>query len=380
MTNPEHIENIPLILVIDDDPTSRVMLKTMLAKDGFDVITAANGFEGRKLAEREQPDLIIMDVMMPVENGLVACAGLKSNARTVNIPVVFISSVEDVNSKIDGFNIGGVDYITKPYQILEVMARVRLHIRLYHSYRSMVAANLDQLKSLADTQKNILIQPEEYPEAGFSVFYLPAQAAGGDFYDVIHTGAGIYDYLVADISGHHTGSALPAAALKALVRQNASMLYSPLENLNLVNRHLRPVLQEGQYATLIYARLNKSRMHMTLVNAGHPSAIILRAGTTNAEVISQSGDGLGLFELITMDVKVISVALGDRVFLYSDGLIEQDANGAISRRVGMDNLVNLINENASSGIRTILKTIQERLIPDKTKLSDDVVLLGFEVL
>ena len=371
--------NIPKILVVDDDPTSRMMLQNMLSKDGFVVIIAVNGREGRIQAEREQPDLVIMDIKMPVEDGLTACKGLKSNSHTANIPVIFISAVEDVASKIDGFNAGGVDYITKPYQVLEVLARVRLHIRLYHSYRAVVATQMEQLKSLTDSQKSILVQPGEFPEAHFSVFYLPAQAAGGDFYDVIHTGAGIYDYLVADISGHTTGTALPAAALKALLRQNASMLYSPLENLNLVNQHLRPVLQEGQYATLIYARLNKARKQLTLVNAGHPSAIIYRAGTRTTDVIFQSGDGLGLFDSITLDIKEIPVAQGDRVFLFSDGLIEQDLTGSIPRRKGQTNLVNLINQNASCSIESNLTAIREQLFPDLTNLSDDAVLLGFEV-
>jgi sigma-B regulation protein RsbU (phosphoserine phosphatase) len=379
MTSPSRSEKIPSILVVDDDPTSRLMLKSILQKEGFVVLSAVNGREGRLLAEHDQPDLIIMDIQMPIEDGLTACAALKTNVRTANIPVIFISSVEDVTTKIDGFNAGGLDYITKPFQVMEVVARVRLQIRLFHSYRSMVAANLDQLKHLSDSQKNILVQPEEYPEAAFSVFYLPAQTAGGDFYDVIHTGANIYDYLVADISGHHTGTALPAAALKALLRQNASMLYSPLENLNLINLHLRPVLQEEQYATLIYARLNKTRMRLTLVNAGHPSAIIVKAGG-KAEIVSQSGDGLGLFDQVALDAKEIPVAQGDRIFLFSDGLIEQDANGSISRRVGLINLIKLINDNTSDRVETTVMAVKENLFPDPQHMDDDAVLLGFEVI
>jgi sigma-B regulation protein RsbU (phosphoserine phosphatase) len=374
----QNLEGIPNILIVDDDPTSRLILEAILQKEGFLVLTAVNGREGRQMAEREQPDLIIMDIMMPEEDGLTACAALKSNIRTANIPVIFISVFDNVDSKIAGFNIGGVDYITKPYQVLEVVARVRLQIRLYHSYRSMVAASLEQLKYLSDAQKSSLIQPERYPNACFSVFYLPAQAAGGDFYDVIHTGSGIYDYMVADISGHHAGTSLPAAALKVLLRQNAAMLYSPSENLNLVNQHLRSVLQEGQYATLIYARLNKVRKSLTLVNAGHPTAIIHRAGS-QAEIIPQSGDVLGLFESISMDVKEIPVAQGDRVFLFSDGLIEQDANGPIPRRIGLTNLVNLINENPTARLETTVMTIQERLCPDPQKMDDDAVMLGFEI-
>jgi sigma-B regulation protein RsbU (phosphoserine phosphatase) len=376
MTDPNH--GIAKILIVDDDPTSREMLEIILIKEGFVVMTAINGREGRSQAERTHPDLIIMDINMPVEDGLEACVALKTNNLTSDIPVIFISSVEDLVSKINGFNAGGVDYITKPYQVLEVVARVRLQIRLYHSYRSMVAYHLEQLKYLTETQNNILVQPKDYPEASFAVFYLPSQAAGGDFYDVIHAGTGIFDYLVADISGHHMGTALPAAALKALLQQNVSLLYSPLENLNLINRHLRPVLQEDQYATLIYARLNKARMRLTLVNAGHPSAIIQRPGTP-AELIPQTGDGLGLFDQVSLGVNEIKVAQGDRIYLFSDGLIEQDWQGPVSRRTGAMNLINLINESQSPPIQTTLMNIRHRLFPETQAIMDDVVLLGFEV-
>jgi sigma-B regulation protein RsbU (phosphoserine phosphatase) len=379
MTSAARTERIPSILIVDDDPISRLILQSILQKEGFVVMSAVNGREGRQLVDRDPPDLIIMDIQMPEEDGLTACAALKSNVRTADIPVIFISSVEDVTTKIDGFNAGAMDYITKPFQAMEVVARVRLQIRLVHSYRAMVTANLDQLTHLSTSQRNILVQPDEHPEAAFSVFYLPTQTAGGDFYDVIHAGAGIYDYLVADISGHHAGTALPAAALKALLRQNASMLYSPVENLNLINQHLRPVLEEDQYATLIYCRLNKSRMSLTLVNAGHPSAIILRPGR-KAEVISQSGDALGLFDSITLGIVEMQVVQGDRVFLFSDGLIEQGIDGPVFRRVGMENMLNLINENPAARIEKTVTAIEKILFPDPTSISDDAVLLGFEVL
>ncbi len=379
MTGQAKPNSISNILVVDDDPTSRLILKQILRKEGFLVITAENGRQARTLAEREQPDLIIMDIMMPEEDGLTACTTLKTNARTTNIPVIFISSAEDLKSKIDGFNAGGQDYITKPYQHQEVIARVRLHIRMYHTYTSMVAASLEQLKQLSQSQKNILVQPQDFPEANFSVFYLPAQAAGGDFYDVIHSGADIYDYLVADISGHSASTALPSAALKALVRQNVSMLYAPLENLNLVNQHLRPVLQEDQYATLIYARLNKSRMLLTLVNAGHPPAILQHANG-KAQIVPQNGDGLGLYESVVLDVCEIPITQGSRIYLYSDGLIERDQNGPIPRRVGLENLLRLIEANAAQPLEALLQTIQNALFPGTNTLDDDAVLLGFEVL
>jgi sigma-B regulation protein RsbU (phosphoserine phosphatase) len=366
------------ILICDDDPTSREMLGIILFKEGFRVLTAVNGLEGRLLAEKEAPDLIIMDINMPVEDGLTACRILKTTAATSDIPVIFISSVEDVSAKINGFNAGGIDYITKPYQILEVIARVRLQIRLHQTYHSMVSYHLEQLQRLSEAQKSILIRPEDFPEANFAVIYLPAQAAGGDFYDVVAAGAEIVDYLVADISGHHAGTALPASALKALLQQNISLLYTPAENLQLVNRHLRPVLNEDQYATLVYARLNRTRMRLSLVNAGHPSAILQKAKTP-ARVLAQSGDGLGIFDHVSLDVMDVNVAPGDRLFLYSDGVIEQNAQGRTTRKTGIESLCRLIDASAALPLQTAVDHIRVHTCPPASQLDDDVVLLGFEV-
>jgi len=242
----------------------------------------------------------------------------------------------------------------------------------------MVAASLEQLKQLSDSQKGSLVQPEQMPEAHFSALFLPSQSAGGDLYDVIHSGAGIYDYVVADISGHHAGTALPAAALKALLRQNARMLFSPSENLKLLNQHLRPVLQENQYATLVYCRLNRASMRLTLINAGHPSAIHY-SPLRGAQVIKQTGDGLGLFDKVTLGETDIPISPGDRVFLFSDGLIEEGPEGSVPRRIGQSRLLDAVDRNASRNINNTIQGIHKQLHLEDWPLSDDVVLLGFEV-
>lgn len=364
------------VLIVDDDLTSREVLKAILQKEGFLVQTASNGLEGRLAAQRHHPDLVLLDIYMPGENGLETCALLKEDPATEDIPVVFISANEEVSSKVSGFNAGGVDYITKPYEAPEVIARVRLHIRLAHSYRSMVAASLEQLQRLSESQRSILVQPEELPQAAFACLYLPAQSAGGDFYDVIHAGEEIYDYLVADISGHDASTSLPMSALKALLRQNVALLYTPAENLNLVNRHLRPVLQEGQYVTLVYARLNRPLRRLTVVSAGHPPAVVLRAGQ-QTEVIRQSSEGLGLFDAITPAVFETRIEPGDRVFLFSDGLIEQDGSGAIARPAGLSRFLNMLHTNPSSALENTIEEIRKNWFPDPRNVMDDVVLLGF---
>lgn len=368
---------IPQVMVVDDDLTSRMMLQAILGREGFQVTTAESGEEGLTLAVQNEPELVLMDVNLPGISGLAACASLNANPLTSGIPVIFISAIEDVNAKIEGFNAGGVDYITKPYNPTEVLARVRLHIRMKHAYQSLVSAQLAQIEALGRSQKLMLPQASDLPDARFSAIYIACHEAGGDFYDVFQAGECIYDYVVADVSGHSLETALPTAALKALIRQNAAMLYSPAESLSLLNRTLRPVLAEGQYATLVYARLNQTRRKLEIISAGHPPALIVRQ-TGEIVLIHQQGDILGLFDTPVFETQHQDLFPGDRIFLFSDGLLEQVPGENGSRRKGLAALTNLCAETIHLPKPDALRVLIEKLVPSRNRMSDDVVALAFE--
>jgi phosphoserine phosphatase RsbU/P len=369
---------IPRVLVIDDDLTSGMMLEGILGKEGFRVARAQSGEAGRELAIRHRPDLILLDVNMPGEDGITACKKMKSDARMADTPVVFVSAMEDVSFKVEGFNAGGVDYVTKPYNPVEVLARVRLHIRLHQAYRALIESHIERLRPLAEAQRSMMVRPEEIPEARFAVSYAPMQEAGGDFYDVLRTGEQVFDYIVADVCGHDLGVSLATSALKALTRQNLGMLCSPLENMTLLNRVMRSVLHEGQYVTLIHARLNRSRNRLSLLSAGHPEAILMRAGGT-ADSVAQTGDVLGSFDVVTFESREMDAKRGDRFFLFTDGLIEWGWQGGVSRRQGVAALLDLCGKTRHLPLADAVEEIAEATLPDRTVLRDDAVLLGVEV-
>jgi len=116
------------ILVIDDEQIYIHFIVGLLAET-YKIIVALNGRDGLKIAQSEPPpDLILLDVMLPDMEGFEVCRQLKEDPRTKDIPVVFLSALEEVENKIKGFRVGGVDYITKPLQGEEVLARVKTHI------------------------------------------------------------------------------------------------------------------------------------------------------------------------------------------------------------------------------------------------------------
>src|SRR6476660_6663526 len=140
------------ILIVDDTPANLNVLSAILGKRGFRIRPAINGALALKAAQKAAPDLILLDVQMPGLDGYEVCRQLKEDPLTRDIPVIFISALDDVLDKVEAFQVGGVDYITKPFQIEEVLARVENQLAL-HQQREAIArllARNEQLLALAN--------------------------------------------------------------------------------------------------------------------------------------------------------------------------------------------------------------------------------------
>ncbi|MEA3266088.1 MAG: diguanylate cyclase [Candidatus Fermentibacteria bacterium] len=117
------------VLIIDDDVDSLAIAKFRLKKDGYILESAGDGIEGLARAREVDPDLILLDVQMPGKSGFEVCEELKSDSDLCNIPVIFLSAADDISEKVKGLDLGAVDYVTKPFDIFELRARVRAALR-----------------------------------------------------------------------------------------------------------------------------------------------------------------------------------------------------------------------------------------------------------
>ncbi|MFN5964164.1 MAG: response regulator [Pseudanabaena sp.] len=128
-----------LILIIDDVPSNLEVLSKTLSNEGYDVSIATSGKRALLQVSRILPDLILLDIQMPEMDGFSVCQKLKSSPETAQIPIIFMTSLTDLDSKIRGFDLGALDFITKPFQDREVLARIRTHLQL-----SKLTKNLEQ--------------------------------------------------------------------------------------------------------------------------------------------------------------------------------------------------------------------------------------------
>ncbi len=368
----------PTILVIDDEKINLMVLTGMLHAAGYEALTASSGPVGRDVARSANPDLILLDIMMPEENGFETCRLLKNDPDTTDIPIIFISALSDVGNKVRGLEIGAVDYITKPFEKSEVIARIRLHLKLKYAHRAIIAEQAKRLKQITEAQQSILVSPEDYPEAHFAIRYLPVHEAGGDFYDVFPTGKNRFNYFIADISGHDLGASFVTSSLKALLRQNAEPLYTPVETMKNINSVLHSILKDGKYLTAQSLHINRNTWNASIINAGHP-APIYQPVLASARLLAADGDILGVFPSIVVEPTYFAVTSGDRFFLYTDGLTERFGRHKKQRQQGETELLTLCDEYRTMPIQDAVDRIVERVKMADTSLQDDVVLMAIEV-
>jgi DNA-binding response OmpR family regulator len=140
--------NQPVILVADDEPLILKLITAMLSREGFRVLKAENGQEAM-IRVKEKPDLILLDILMPEMGGLETCRRLKNDPLTRDIPVIFLSALLDSKTKDLGFQLGGQDFIDKPFRKKELLARVKTHLIFS---RGIIDENNDRLTGSAETE------------------------------------------------------------------------------------------------------------------------------------------------------------------------------------------------------------------------------------
>ncbi|MGF1492742.1 MAG: response regulator [Microcoleaceae cyanobacterium] len=129
------------ILIVDDTPNNLRFLSSMLIEEGYEVRKAVNGQMALRSIQAELPDLVLLDIRMPDMSGYEVCQQLKSQPETREIPVIFLSALDEEKDKVTAFDVGGVDYISKPLHLQEVLARVRTHLTLQQQQQQLIEQN-----------------------------------------------------------------------------------------------------------------------------------------------------------------------------------------------------------------------------------------------
>jgi DNA-binding response OmpR family regulator len=141
------------ILIVDDTPENLDLLFYLLTAYGYQVRAAPDGVLALHAARSATPDLVLLDIVMPDLDGYAVCAQLKADPRTADVPILFLSAASDTRDKVKAFESGGVDYITKPFEPSEVLARVQAHVALHRLQRQLAAQNAQLRQEIAERQR-----------------------------------------------------------------------------------------------------------------------------------------------------------------------------------------------------------------------------------
>lgn len=379
------------ILVVDDDVSIVKFVEFILVRHGYRVQIARNGQKALLQMEKDPPDLILLDCVMPGIDGFELCRRIRENSDYDDVPVIFITAKTDSQDIAKGFLIGGADYVTKPIDHIQLMARINTQIELAVARRqlrqraaeleSIVGKQTIRLDQVRDGQQQLLVDPAAVAGIQTAVRFQAAYEAGGDFYDIVRLGEDVYGFLVADVSGHDLGTAYLTGALKALTASFTNETLSVTETFFMLNNSLNKFLDPIQYATACYVKYSPSRRELKLISAGHPGPLIqtIDGDVQYTEIV---GDVLGMYDIIRCETREIIVQPGERLYLYTDGLIEglKDSEGKIqNRQWGIEALRKKLIAKQSDPLQITVDSIVDELIEEYSGVvGDDILLMGIE--
>jgi sigma-B regulation protein RsbU (phosphoserine phosphatase) len=329
------------LLVVDDNETNRDLLARRLERQGYRVVLAESGRQALEILKQHAFDLVLLDIQMPEMNGYEVCQQLKADEGTRDMPIIFISALGDIQDKIQAFTVGGVDYVTKPFQFQEVLARVETHLALRRLQRELQDANQQlqdanhkmarELTLAGDVQASFLPQVLPHvPGWQLAVSLRPSRETSGDFYDVEWLPNGRLGILIGDVVDKGAGAALFMALSWILIRTYATQYPAQPELiLSSVNRRILEDTAAQDFVTVFYGVLDPGTGELVYANAGHCPALLVRTQEQDAvQALCNTGMPLGLFQDVIWEQGVIQLAPGDVLVLYTDGITEaRDARG-----------------------------------------------------
>jgi len=317
--------DVKTVLLVDDEPANLQIVNSIL-KDTYKTRIATNGAKALELANQDPaPDLILLDVMMPEMDGYEVCSRLKSDDRTRDIPVIFLTGQTEIDDETRGFEVGAVDYIHKPFSPAVVQARVRTHLVL-RGIRNQLASQLQTIQSEMATARQIQLSilPREIPAIkglDIAARYIPMTAVAGDFYDFIQIDEKRIGILVADVSGHGMPAALISSMLKIALDGQTECASDPARVLAGLNKALCGKFQ-GHFVTAVYVVVDVEKQSIFYAGAGHPPLIFMDHSAGKARDFVENGLFLGFFPEATYSAVEIPFTAGDWGVLYTDGIPE----------------------------------------------------------
>jgi sigma-B regulation protein RsbU (phosphoserine phosphatase) len=319
------------ILIVDDVAANLQVLTGMLDDRGYLTRPVTSGKMALLAAQNDLPDLVLLDITMPGMDGYEVCARMKANEKLKDIPVIFISALHETLDKVKGFSVGGLDYVTKPFQFEEVHARVETHLKL----RRLQFQLEEQNRLLLESRQAVMLQLSQAADYVLSLIpppiregtirtdwrLIPSFQLGGDSLGYHWIDKDHFAMYVLDACGHGVGPALLSVSVLDMLRSQSltdADFRMPAQVLRALNRAFPMKKHNDLYFTAWYGVFNKASRELRYAGAGHPPALILNAAGQAADV-PVSGLLLGLNPDAVYEDSILKISSAAELCVFSDG-------------------------------------------------------------
>jgi serine phosphatase RsbU (regulator of sigma subunit) len=346
------------ILLVEDEMALQELVSYQLNAEGYQIFAVDNGPDALQLVESKiQPDLVLLDVMLPKMDGFQIANALRAKNATGRTPIIFLTARSTLNDKLTGFDTGAVDYLTKPFKIAELKARVKAHLQLVDAAQQQGRAELDyEMAQAADIQQRLM--PRVLPVIpGLDLFARcqPAQQVGGDFFDVTVRSDKQLFFSQADVSGKGLPAALLMSSVLAALWSATNRHTNPVTILEQVNQDFYQKLTDmGKLVTALAGIYNPDTRQIVFANAGH-SSVIYCPVNSHPTIIEADGPPLGTLPDLLSELQQISLTPGDLLLIASDGLTEAEAGDGTM--FGYDRLLHSVEQLAHLPAEKIGQTL-----------------------
>jgi phosphoserine phosphatase RsbU/P len=367
------------ILIVDDTRANIDILVEALRND-YKLSVAIDGGAALRSVEKSPPDLVLLDIMMPDVDGYEVCRQLRAREATRELPVMFLSALEDVKNKAHGFEVGGNDYLTKPFEVLEVKARVRSLLKAKAYADAVREAMARDLRIAREIQMGILPADLAAITKGTNLevnaAIEPAREVGGDLYEVLRVSGRRVVVALGDVSGKGIPAALFMAVAMTVLRTLARHIEEPDEILRRLNDELVEGNPRGMFVTLQCLVFDLEQKRVSCAGAGHHQLAILSRNHPPRLACASTGRPAGLMPFNPIERETLALEPGDTFVLFSDGVSE--AMNSEEAFYGEDRLLATLASCAGATPKDIVNRVltDVRAFAAGAKQSDDITVLA----
>lgn len=375
-----HTKPAAKILVVDDNETNIEIITHILLNQGYEVAVAYDGEYALELADALDFDLILLDILLPGISGLDVAKRLLTMDRSKNTPILFLSALNETSDIVKGLETGAVDYITKPFQESEILARIRTHIKI----KTLEKERIDLLQAiqkdleLAKSNQENLVSFQFPPSPLYQIYtsYKPMDLVGGDLitYDLLPSGD--LDILFGDVTGHGIAAAMVSLMAIITFKTMDKSFLSPSESLYWIHSTLTPLIST-HFISAIYIRYKAEENLLSYSMAGHHNMFLIR----DKKIIKLGTKGFCLMmfpDQLNAENEDLFLNSGDRLFLFSDGMFEVPNDK--EEYLGDQKFSELIESRIHLSGREFLESVQEEVLDySGGKVADDMTMLLLEI-